>query len=89
MIYSKAGRLLKRLLIDVEGWSFGKYTATHEKSGLTYWIANGASFFDGYYRAGTPQHLGIIERFLLWGHIKRMMNRMVAMKIQQQLDTKP
>lgn len=64
---SAAGKALSKALDSPEDWtSDGKYTITHRPTGLVFWIANGAWFFDGYRSENTPQCLGLIERHWLY-----------------------
>lgn len=37
---STVDKILASLSGDAEGWSFGRYTATHRKSGAEIWIGN-------------------------------------------------
>jgi len=70
------GIALNDALDRPEEWLFpDTYKIIHKPSGMFFWIANGAWFFDCY---GTPS-LGFFERHVLWRKYKRMANVAGAM----------
>jgi hypothetical protein len=67
-------------LDNPEDWEITEHRAEYKK-GLTMWISNGASFFDGYDAAGTPKFLGWFERHIVWWKYKRMIREQTACHI--------
>jgi hypothetical protein len=85
LFFSPAALALWRALANESEWVVGEYRATHTPTQTEWWIANGASFFNG--QAPTPACLGILERHVLWRRFATLRNRMVARHMNTQAPT--
>lgn len=71
-------------------WTANHHLITHRASKRTFWISNGWLFFDGddssyANQLPTPAMFSLWERWLLWPHVRRMIQRLVGQELLQDL----
>ena len=72
-------QILMEALAKDDDWQIDTYTALHIPSGISFWIANGAFFFD---RHNGISLLGLFQRHRLWRHFKKMVERKIEKRLQ-------
>lgn len=55
---------------NINDWELSSFVCTHKPSGMTFWVANGWMFFDGY--RDTPAFLSFIERWWYYRKFRKM-----------------
>ena len=74
---SMTSQVMIDALSNEDDWKVGSYTATHTPSGMEFWVANGVLFFDLH----AYSAFGFFQRFRLWKHYKKMLQRKLDKKI--------
>ena len=75
MIFTEAGKELYKAMLIPSDWEVYKCHVKHIPTGICMWTSNGAMFFDGDDIRDTPPFLGLIERFILWPRMKKIINK--------------
>jgi hypothetical protein len=85
VVYSQAGLALRNMLIRHPDEfkmrdKYSEYVGVHQKTGLQLWIGNGPLSFDFYFPEsdslrGPCSHLGLVERFILYYKLKRIIKK--------------
>lgn len=64
---SAAGRALSKALESPDDWdALSKHRIIHRPTGMQFWVASGAWFFDGIEPDGIQKSIGLIERHWLY-----------------------
>ena len=68
---SMTSQVMIDALSNEEDWTVNHYHAIHNPSKMSFWIANGAFFFD----CEQYPNFGYLQRHRLWRHYKKMCQR--------------
>lgn len=77
--------IVRRIIADsfnnIDEWEFNRYLLINRNKKISFWIANGLTFFNFDDNCKLPYRLNLIDKIYLWGKAKKLMRKIVVRQL--------